>query len=516
MSPLDDYVNFIQKHLPEIPREKLLPLLEANQNTNWENPITAEDLNNFAVMQLIEAEATTDDSMRQVYLDLALEALQSSLNLANNHLCIAHLGILHNLIGENNIAFQFELPVFVKTLQSTFIQEKLSPSLVYFPINYKNSQKNKETLAKIISLDNSYLQAIYLLITDYEQSQMWFYSGIGLRLLNFANQLIPDSFNLKLQLGIANLYNGAWEGLWHLHQCRILKPDDGKTIQSLFLGYKILPDVNLMQYWHDYGQNYYQNNSQDLSWHWLNLPFDNDWTYVKFDEDILLTVESHFRSIVSSMLFAQQDWPEIEMEFWRSQIKPDMTVIDVGANVGVYTFTAAKRVGKMGKVFAIEPFTGCVECLKETCRVNNFDWVTVCEGAAGDTEKTVKLSIRSSSELNEIITDESVKGDYQEVNCFTLDSLIDEHNLNCVDWLKIDAEGQEIQVLQGSRGILTQFKPGILYENIAGSQPSNTPVAEFLLSIGYSLYYYQPFLKQLIPIGYLENLSGRLNIIALP
>ncbi len=515
-SPLDDYVNFIQRHLPEIPREKLLPLLEANQNTNWENPTTAEDLNNFAVMQLIEAEATTDESMRQFYVDLALEALQNSLSVANNHLCIAHLGILHNLIGENNIAFQFELPVFVKTLQSSFFQEQLSPGLVYFPINYKNKDKNKETLARIIFFDNSYLQALHLFIADLEQSQLCLYNSIGLRLLNFANQFNVDSFYLKLQLGIANLCNQLWEGLWHLHSCQQLKPDHGETIQCLYLAYNILQDDLNSQYWLDYGRVYYEQNNGDLSWHWVRLPKNSFFTYAKFDQDILLTVEATFRSFVTTVLLAQQDWFETEMEFWRSQIKPDMTVIDVGANVGVYTFTAAKRVGKMGKVFAVEPFSGCVECLQETCKVNNFDWVTVCEGAAGDREKTVKLSLRSSSELNEIITDESLEGDYQEVNSFTLDSLIDKHNLNRVDWLKIDAEGQEIPVLLGSKEILAKFKPGILYENIAGSHGSNIPVAEFLLSIGYNLYYYQPFLKQLIPIESLENLSGRLNIIALP
>jgi len=37
------------------------------------------------------------------------------------------------------------------------------------------------------------------------------------------------------------------------------------------------------------------------------------------------------------------------MEIWRDEIKSGMTVIDVGANVGVYTFTAANRVGKMEK-----------------------------------------------------------------------------------------------------------------------------------------------------------------------
>ena len=48
-------------------------------------------------------------------------------------------------------------------------------------------------------------------------------------------------------------------------------------------------------------------------------------------------------------------------------------------------------------------------------------------------------------------------------------------------------------MLQGSSKILTDFKPHILYENIAGRQGVNLPVAKFLLGIGYELFYYQPF-----------------------
>jgi len=100
------------------------------------------------------------------------------------------------------------------------------------------------------------------------------------------------------------------------------------------------------------------------------------------------------------------------------------------------------------------------------------------------------------------------------VECFTLDSLVEKYQLSTVDWLKLDAEGNEIEVLQGSSRLLSEFKPHILYENIAGSHSSNIPVAEFLQSIGYELFYYQPFLKQLIKLESLQELSGKLNIIA--
>jgi ribosomal protein L11 methylase PrmA len=62
------------------------------------------------------------------------------------------------------------------------------------------------------------------------------------------------------------------------------------------------------------------------------------------------------RSIVTSVLIAEGDWFEKEMEFWRNWVKPGMTVIDVGANVGVYTFSAAVKVGSEGCVLAVDLF----------------------------------------------------------------------------------------------------------------------------------------------------------------
>ena len=435
-----------------------------------------------------------------------------------NPLCVAHLGIIKNLLGETNLGCNIEYSNLLTLLPIIFTQKNNLPAgFVYLPIPLRNKAKNKENLQKIISLDNGYLQAFYLLIADLEQSQMVFYNPWGLRMLNLVNQIIPDAVNIKLNLGISSLFNKQVEGLLYLYQAGQLESHNSRVVQSLYLCYCDLDDQQLANSYYQYGNNYYQQNRENINWQWANLPLENSWTYLKFDDNLLMAVEASFKSIVTAVLLAQEDWFEKEMELWRDEIKPNMTVIDVGANVGVYTFSAAKRVGKNGKVIAVEPFFGCVECLEETRRINKLDWVNICAGAAGDSNKTVKLSLHQASELNEIIKDDSgLQGNYQEVECFTLDSLVEKYNLSTVDWLKLDAEGNEIEVLLGSSRILSDFKPSILYENIAGSQGNNIPVAQYLLSIGYELFHYQPFLKQLIQLESLEELSGKLNIIALP
>jgi FkbM family methyltransferase len=171
-------------------------------------------------------------------------------------------------------------------------------------------------------------------------------------------------------------------------------------------------------------------------------------------------------------------------------------------------------------VLAIEPFSGCVQCLQETCRLNQFDWVTVCQGAASDYDGTARLSLQTASEMNQIVTAETEgatqTGSFEDVACFSLDSLMKQEKLTQVDFLKIDAEGHELQVLLGSDRLLTEFAPVIMYENIAGVQGSNLPVADFLGTRGYRLYRYQPYFQTLVPVQTATDLQGALNIIAVP
>jgi FkbM family methyltransferase len=156
--------------------------------------------------------------------------------------------------------------------------------------------------------------------------------------------------------------------------------------------------------------------------------------------------------------------------------------------------------------------------LEETCHVNQFEWVKVYGAAASDHAGQVRLSVQGASELNEVIAEnvEVKPGQSVQVACLTLDSLIETEQLTSVDFLKLDAEGHEINVLRGAQQLLAKFAPVILYENIAGSQGSNVEVAHFLIEQGYQLNVYQPYLQQLTTINSLNDLEGQLNIVATP
>ena len=353
------------------------------------------------------------------------------------------------------------------------------------------------------------------------QSQLFFYSYFGQLLLHLISKICPNFTTFRLKLLICDLLQKRKEDIpYHLEYIEKINSNDPIILQSLYVAYRHLGETTKANSALDQARDISKKYPPSPDWKWTELPVDSEFTYLTFDNNINLAVEPTFSSIVTSVLMAEGDWFEHEMEFLRNWIQPGMTVIDVGANVGVYTFSAAMKVGAEGKVLAVEPFSKCVRYLQETCRINEINWVKILAGAASDKSGTAKLLLYSASESNELISDEAIatinQAQFEEVKCFTLDSLIDTEQLTKVDFIKMDAEGHELSVLAGSNRILSEFKPIILYENIAGTKGSNLPVAEYLISQGYQLFRYKPYVRELIPVEISENLQGNLNLIAIP
>ena len=509
----DRYLEYIFNNYPNIDASVLSSVEVIVENTSWDEPQASLDWNNLAVMDLIEAEASEDLETRANLIQTARGKLERGFSIDQSPHCAAHYMQIQNMLGQNN--YQLGLNTATSIFHPNY--ENISLGLVYLPPSVRGSLE----FDLILSAENGYQQALILLAEVIRRSQFVFYNSSGIRFLRLANQLFSVSPTVCLMLGVAELMSGQVEGIVHLHHARLLAPDYAPILQALYLGYRGIGDLNASKYWLETARDIcLSQNSDAAEWQWTKLGVDSAIAYVAFDENLVLAVEPNFRSIVTGVLVAQGDWFEREIEFWRNGVQAGMTVIDVGANAGVYTFSAAQRVGSTGLVLAIEPFSQCVAYLNETCRVNQLDWVKVCSGAASDRNGKAKLSLSSASELNELISEEDGQtrnaSSFEEVECFTLDSLIEKYGVSRVDFLKIDAEGHELQVLKGSDRLLNEFAPIILYENIAGHQGSNLPVADYLRSIGYQLFRYQPYLQKLVPVDVNADMQDSLNIIALP
>jgi FkbM family methyltransferase len=510
------YLNYLHTYFPNPNPKVESQALNFVQTTDWENPKTGNDYNNIGVISLLEADTATDLSMRALYLEIAQSAFEQG--RAEHPICELHAALLYGLIGERNTAIQiaFNSLLNLVQLESSPQRDQIFSGLIFLPSSCQPPQSGQAQILETLLTATGYSQCLFLLSEVLLRSQMVFYNISGLRFLHLAAQLSPHNIGVNLKLGLSSLCNNQQEGFLYLHRAAAAAPQDFFVCQSLAIAYGDWGPPNLAAFWQQQAQEATVAFGQDLNLALVESESMHRHCYVPF-EGMLIAVQPSFRSIVTAVLLAEADWFEQELEYWRNQIQPGMVVIDVGANVGIYALSAAQRVGKAGRVIAVEPFSGSVDYLLATCRLNQLTQVKIIQGAASNQDGEIYLSLSNSSELNQVVQDidQSTGRPFERVPCFTLDGCCESEALNRVDFLKIDAEGHELEVLKGSEKLLQRFSPTILYENIAGSEGSNLVVAEYLQQKGYQLFRYQPYLQQLIPVETAIEFEGSLNLIAI-
>lgn len=129
-------------------------------------------------------------------------------------------------------------------------------------------------------------------------------------------------------------------------------------------------------------------------------------------------------------------------------LKQGMTVVDIGAHVGLYTVLVAEKTGPKGKIIAIEPEQKNYTRILENIRINNFDNVIVEKTALSDHNGLEKFYVSLSSARHSLLT-QGEKNAFEEIPVKTLDSLLEELSVKKVDIIKIDAEGAEMPILRG-------------------------------------------------------------------
>ena len=173
-------------------------------------------------------------------------------------------------------------------------------------------------------------------------------------------------------------------------------------------------------------------------------------------------------------------------------------VVDVGAHIGKYTIIASKMVGSKGKVIAIEAHPVNYDILKKNIVINRLNNVVALNYAVHSKETMVKLYEPGQEEgftiYNTIMSERTSRNQkYIEVKANTLDSLLLLNGINQVNWIKIDVEGAEYEVLKGSTNILSSSKDISLLIEIhnlgATNKNFNDAIIHLLESKNYKLLF---------------------------
>jgi FkbM family methyltransferase len=140
------------------------------------------------------------------------------------------------------------------------------------------------------------------------------------------------------------------------------------------------------------------------------------------------------------------------------------TVIDVGAHIGRYALIGSKRVGKRGKVISIEANPLVFEILYKNVGLNHASNIVALNYAVYSEQTKIKLFVGDDklnyTIYNTIISNRAHEEKFVEVNADTLDSLLLQNKINFedVNWIKIDVEGAEFEVLKGATNVLSKSK----------------------------------------------------------
>lgn len=162
------------------------------------------------------------------------------------------------------------------------------------------------------------------------------------------------------------------------------------------------------------------------------------------------------------------------------------TVIDIGAYVGMFTVKASEMVGDTGEIIAIEPCPESFRILKENCaRCRNVRLIKV---AIMNRMGIDKLYYSRSGAANSLVTQ---WGKYVEVETMTLDQLVKRLKLSRVDFIKIDAEGAGLEILQGATETLEKGTRLVIaaYHDAKDGKREIDGVVKFLKDIGYQITY---------------------------
>jgi FkbM family methyltransferase len=171
-------------------------------------------------------------------------------------------------------------------------------------------------------------------------------------------------------------------------------------------------------------------------------------------------------------------------------IKDGMRVVDVGANIGLYSFLFSTLIGAKGSIVSFEPEPGLFGALQHNCKVNNIQNISLYECAIGNDNGEIAFQRSALNSGDNRIGNMNHDNGSCKVRLARLDDAVpDQH----VDFVKIDVQGHELSVFTGMQNILASNPNVTVYFEFwpdgmrqAGSSPQDA--LDYLKARGLRIY----------------------------
>jgi len=143
-----------------------------------------------------------------------------------------------------------------------------------------------------------------------------------------------------------------------------------------------------------------------------------------------------------------------ELDFLERTLRPGFTVLDIGANIGLYSIVAARAVGPAGKVFSLEPDQCNCDFLRRNVELNGLANVHITQAAASDSTCPGRLFLSADNKADHRIFDSADRREHVPVDLTTIDDFVAARGIARVDVVKMDIQGAEPRAFAGMRRTL--------------------------------------------------------------
>jgi FkbM family methyltransferase len=182
-----------------------------------------------------------------------------------------------------------------------------------------------------------------------------------------------------------------------------------------------------------------------------------------------------------------------ESRLMKQKLQPGRVFFDIGAQAGYHTMYASSLVGPSGSVFAFEPAPVNLAHLKQHLLMNRLTNTFVIDAAVFDVNGVSHFDCADSSVAGHL----SAAGALT-VRTISLDQEIDTGALPEPDYIKIDAEGAELKILEGARKMLRRRHPILSVEThqwLPQFATIRQDCTRLLLELGYQLSEADPAIR---------------------
>jgi FkbM family methyltransferase len=200
-----------------------------------------------------------------------------------------------------------------------------------------------------------------------------------------------------------------------------------------------------------------------------------------YDNDVYIG-----RSLLNAGAYSEE-----EILLWKQIIRPGWTVVEAGANIGAHTVWFSKAVGPGGMVHAFEPQRQMYQMLVGNLALNEITNVRGMHAALASSSGTARvppIDYRRTENFGGF----GLVHAGGEVAVYAVDdySLL----LDRVDFMKIDVEGMEADVIRGARETIDRCRPVLYVEN--DRTEKSRELIDLLRGFGYRLYWHLPYVNR--------------------